>query len=103
MRLVCIHGRAQEGRNPEDVRQEWISALKGGLAKSNLTLPIDPSRIVLPYFGDRLFSLTKNLGKIDEEAVRPRPSENRPDPRPDPRFPGRGAGRHSHERRHLGC
>jgi hypothetical protein len=69
MRLVFIHGRAQEGRNPEDVRQEWISALKGGLDKSGLKLPVDPSRIVLPYFGDRLFNLTKNLGEIDEAAI----------------------------------
>lgn len=69
MRLVFIHGRAQEGRNPEDVRQEWISALKEGLSKSGLTLPVDPSAIVLPYFGDKLFSLTKNLSEIDETAI----------------------------------
>jgi hypothetical protein len=69
MRLVFIHGRAQEGRNPEDVRQEWISALKGGLDKSGLKLPVDPSAIVLPYFGDKLFNLTKNLGEIDDTAI----------------------------------
>jgi pimeloyl-ACP methyl ester carboxylesterase len=69
MRLVFIHGRAQEGRNPEDVRQEWISALKEGLSKSGLTLPVDSSAIVLPYFGDKLFNLTKNLSEIDETAI----------------------------------
>jgi hypothetical protein len=69
MRLVFIHGRGQEGRNPEDVRQEWISALKAGLDKSGLKLPVDPSAIVLPYFGDKLFNLTKNLGEIDETAI----------------------------------
>ena len=69
MRLVFIHGRAQEGRNSEEVRQEWISALKVGLNKSGLTLPIDPSAIVLPYFGDKLFDLTKDLSKIDETAI----------------------------------
>jgi hypothetical protein len=69
MRLVFIHGRAQEGRNPEDVLQEWISALKGGLDKSGLKLPVDPSGVVLPFFGDRLFDLTKNLGQIDEAAI----------------------------------
>jgi len=69
MRLVFIHGRAQEGRNPEDVRQEWISALKGGMDKSGLKLPVDPSAIMLPYFGDKLFSLTKNLSEIDQTAI----------------------------------
>lgn len=69
MKLVFIHGRAQEGRDREEVRQEWISALTAGLDKSRLKLPIDPSQIVLPYFGDRLFELTKNLGKIDAEAI----------------------------------
>jgi hypothetical protein len=69
MRLVFIHGRAQEGRNPEDVREEWISALEGGLDKSGLKLPVDPSEIVVPYFGDKLFNLTKNLSKIDETAI----------------------------------
>jgi pimeloyl-ACP methyl ester carboxylesterase len=69
MRLVFIHGRAQEGRNPEDVRQEWISALDQGLSKSGLTLPVHSSAITLPYFGDRLFNLTKNLSEIDETAI----------------------------------
>ena len=69
MRLVFIHGRAQEARKPEDVRLEWISALRDGLNKSGLELPIDPSQVVLPYFGDRLFNLTKILGEIDESAI----------------------------------
>jgi pimeloyl-ACP methyl ester carboxylesterase len=69
MKMVFIHGRAQEGRDREELRQEWISALNAGLGKYNLTLPIDASEIVLPYFGDTLFDLTKNLGKIDATAI----------------------------------
>jgi pimeloyl-ACP methyl ester carboxylesterase len=69
MRLVFIHGRAQEGRDREVVRQEWLSALAVGLGKSGLTLPIDPAQITLPYFGDTLFDLTKNLGRIEAEAI----------------------------------
>src|SRR5271166_1469234 len=78
MRLVFIHGRAQEGRNPEDVRQEWISALNVGLGKSGLKLPIYPSQIALPFFGDALFDLTKNLGKIEDSAIARGSPENDP-------------------------
>jgi hypothetical protein len=69
VRLVFIHGRAQEGRNPKEVLEEWVSALESGLDKSGLKLSIDPSAVVLPYFGDKLFNLTKNLGEIDETAI----------------------------------
>jgi hypothetical protein len=69
MKLVFIHGRAQEGRGREVIRQVWISALVAGLDKSSLRLPIDPSQIALPYYGESLFDLTRNLSKIEAAAI----------------------------------
>jgi hypothetical protein len=69
MRLVFVHGRAQENKDPEDLRKEWIAALTGGLSKSGLKLPVDVAQVWLPYYGNVLFNLTKNLGKIDAAAI----------------------------------
>jgi hypothetical protein len=69
MKLVFIHGRAQEHKDPQSLRGEWIDALNNGLGKLNLKLPIQESSISLPYYGDRLFDLTESLGEIESEAV----------------------------------
>ena len=57
-RLVFIHGRAQEGRKPDDVKAEWVGALKEGLAKNGKTLATTQS-IELPYYGDLLADFAK--------------------------------------------
>lgn len=53
-KLVFVHGRAQEGKDPVQLRQTWINALKEGLAKNGLRLPIDERAIAFPFYGDRL-------------------------------------------------
>ena len=57
-RLVFIHGRAQEGRKPEEIKNEWTSALKEGATKNgnSLASTID---IELPYYGDVLADFAK--------------------------------------------
>ena len=55
-RLLFIHGVAQGGRDPDDIRREWIDALTIGCAaagaKWDPDIPID-----LPFYGDRLDAL----------------------------------------------
>lgn len=52
-RLLFIHGVAQGGRDPADIRNEWVDALAAGCAAAGLSW--DPTiAIDLPFYGDRL-------------------------------------------------
>jgi hypothetical protein len=55
--LVLVHGRSQEHRDPATLKRDWLDALKAGLAKSQLTLPIPDDDVRFPYYGDVLFGL----------------------------------------------
>lgn len=52
-RLVFVHGRSQQGRDPVALKAEWLNALKGGAAAIGLALPAD-LEVVLPFYGDVL-------------------------------------------------
>jgi hypothetical protein len=52
--LVFVHGRAQEGKDPIQLKWTWIKAWTEGLEKSGLTLPLDPKDVRFPFYGDRL-------------------------------------------------
>jgi V8-like Glu-specific endopeptidase len=51
--LVFLHGRSQEGKEPEKLRREWAAGLNQGLVRAELP-PIDPADVWFPYYGDRL-------------------------------------------------
>lgn len=53
MRLLFIHGRAQEGKDTATLKRIWTEALKVGAAKAGKTLP-DTFEIDFPYYGDAL-------------------------------------------------
>ncbi len=65
--LILIHGRSQQNKDSVALKAEWIEALRKGLDKSNLELPIPESSIRLPYYGDTLFQLASN--KPPEQAA----------------------------------
>ncbi|GAA3969638.1 lipase family protein [Hymenobacter antarcticus] len=83
MKLVLIHGRAQEGKNPELLRKEWVDALHYGCARADVQLP-PKTTIEFPYYGDLLADLVKqveaplsrdvtakgDLGEGDESSLR---------------------------------
>ncbi|NUU21599.1 MAG: serine protease, partial [Streptomycetaceae bacterium] len=54
--LVFLHGRSQQGHDPEALRREWTAALNGGLVRVGYR-PIDPADVFFPYYGDRLAAL----------------------------------------------
>ncbi len=60
MKLVFLHGRAQEDKDPLVLRQTWIVALRQGLAAAGRDLPIDERDIVFPYYGDALRDITSD-------------------------------------------
>jgi hypothetical protein len=59
-RLLLIHGRSQQGRNPSDIKKEWLDALAEGSALLGKTMP-STAKIDLPYYGDRLDELSRSL------------------------------------------
>jgi hypothetical protein len=68
-KLVFVHGRAQEKKDRIALRESWIDALKDGLAKSNLSLPIPDTDIKLPYYGDELFKLANGADSAEKAEV----------------------------------
>lgn len=60
MKLIFIHGRSQQGKDPAHLQQQWLDALNEGLQNANIELPqsID---VVFPFYGNRLDELLKEL------------------------------------------
>lgn len=69
--LVYVHGRSQQGKDPDVLRERWTLALKGGLAAAGAE-QIYPVKAVLPYFGNALHALELAAGaEIELEGVSP--------------------------------
>ena len=39
MRLLLVHGRAQEGKSPEIIQDEWMTALRRGFIVAGVREP----------------------------------------------------------------
>src|SRR4051812_20882264 len=66
-KLVFVHGRAQEHKDCDALKTEWVDAFKDGLASAGLALPIPESDIRFPYYGDTLYEMVD--GKSADEAA----------------------------------
>ncbi|MEO3807530.1 serine protease [Sphaerisporangium sp. B11E5] len=53
LHLVFLHGRGQQGRDPEHLRRYWTAGLNCGLTRAGLPT-IEPAGVWFPYYGDRL-------------------------------------------------
>lgn len=53
MRLLFVHGRAQEGKSSASLEQEWMKPLRRGLQNAGLDLPA-LAGIDVPFYGDDL-------------------------------------------------
>lgn len=60
MKLVLVHGRAQEGKDPARLQQEWLEALDTGITRAGLALPAGTT-VAMPFYGDKLAELVKQL------------------------------------------
>jgi hypothetical protein len=67
--LVFIHGRAQQHKDPDGLKLEWIQAWESGLAKSGLEIPIPASSIRFPYFGETLDQLVHGVDEAEAAQV----------------------------------
>lgn len=68
-RLVFVHGRAQEGKDAVALKGEWIAALRSGLQRQGLSLPVPESHIRFPYYGDTLAQLCNGMSPAQAAAV----------------------------------
>jgi hypothetical protein len=68
--LVFVHGRAQEQKDSVKLKAEWIKALKEGLAKTGLQMPLPETSVRFPYYGQTLFDLANNADVVAEVVVR---------------------------------
>jgi hypothetical protein len=57
-RLLLVHGRAQQGKDPVVLKKEWISALTLGAKAAGLALP-NGLDVAFPYYGDALDKFTR--------------------------------------------
>ncbi len=71
MRLVLIHGRSQQGKNPLTLTEDWLTSLRIGMQKSQLIWPPE-YEIKFPFYGDKLDELEKALAAplIDDVVLR---------------------------------
>lgn len=53
LRLVLVHGRGQQGLDPEKLKLEWMQALHHGANAVGRSLPNELD-VAFPYYGDRL-------------------------------------------------
>ncbi|MFF5143768.1 trypsin-like serine peptidase [Streptomyces sp. NPDC013157] len=55
--MVFLHGRGQQGKDPEALRREWAAGLNNGLTRAGRAT-VEPADIWFPYYGDRLAERT---------------------------------------------
>lgn len=60
MKLVFIHGRDQQGRDPGALQKLWVDSFKLGLDAAGHPWPAD-IKVVFPYYGDRLVQLAAEI------------------------------------------
>ena len=59
-KLVFVHGRSQQGKDPEVLKSIWLDALKEGAKKIGTNIPED-LEVSFPFYGDVLDDFTKEF------------------------------------------
>jgi hypothetical protein len=59
-RLLLVHGRAQQGKDPQALKEEWVEALKRGASKFGGSLPGSVD-VAFPFYGDLLDSFARQM------------------------------------------
>ncbi|MHC1563204.1 trypsin-like serine peptidase [Actinomycetospora sp. C-140] len=66
-RLVFLHGRSQQGRDPAVLRATWAGGLNRGLAVAGQPA-VDPGGVYFPFYGDLLAGLVDGGADVRESA-----------------------------------
>jgi hypothetical protein len=59
-KLLLVHGRSQQGRDPEAIKAEWLGALDAGARALGKARPADVE-VSLPFYGDTLDRFTREF------------------------------------------
>jgi hypothetical protein len=68
MKLVLVHGRSQQGKDPVALEKTWTDALTYGLARGDVKLA-DGTEFVFPYYGDELKKLVDGVDTALADGV----------------------------------
>lgn len=60
VRLVFVHGRSQQGKDPDQLRAAWLKTLQEGAQKLGRTLP-NKLDVAFPFYGDMLDDFARRL------------------------------------------
>jgi hypothetical protein len=74
-RLLLVHGRAQDGKDPVQLQQEWVAALNRGAAKFGSALA-PRVEVAFPFYGDLLDSYARQLDIPLTSEVQARGEQN---------------------------
>lgn len=69
-RLVFVHGRAQQDKDPAALKKEWVDSFRDGLAVSSLDLPLADADIRFPYYGDTLRDMAEGRDHVADVIVK---------------------------------
>jgi hypothetical protein len=70
-KLLLVHGRGQQGLNPDTLKSQWMATLGRGAAGIGATVPADLD-VALPFYGDKLDEFTRVLDLPLTSDARPR-------------------------------
>jgi hypothetical protein len=81
MKLLFVHGRDQQGKNPADLKAEWLDALELGLSKTGRSLP-PGTTVEMPFYGDELAAIVRRLNaplarNVNSKGASPDPDDLR--------------------------
>lgn len=68
MRILLVHGIAQNGKNPENLKKIWINTLSEGLLSLGKQLPEDIS-FDFPFYGDELEKYKQSTALPNTEDI----------------------------------
>jgi hypothetical protein len=71
MKVVFVHGRAQENKDPAELEGDWRTALSDGIVKAGGIVP-NPLESAFPYYGNLLFGLTNGTIQADRSSLTPK-------------------------------
>ncbi|KOU61512.1 hypothetical protein ADK57_27545 [Streptomyces sp. MMG1533] len=67
-RLVFLHGRGQQGRDPAALRTGWCEGLAIGLAAAGLA-PLDAADVWFPFYGDALAAALATRERVTPDTA----------------------------------
>jgi len=65
MRLVLVHGRQQQGKDPDGEKDAWLDAMAAGMHRIGLSLPIEAEDVRFVYYGDVMDHSERGLPELE--------------------------------------